>query len=203
MFLLNILLAIGIEMPLLPYAQNALEPVISEQTINFHYDKHLRGYVNTLNTLIKGTALEDKGLLHIVQHAEESPIYNNAGQLLNHVLYFNQFRAPQENNLPKGRILAEIEKNFGSYDKFQEQFMAAATSLFGSGWVWLSQNDKGELVITKEANGGNPVRHNLNPILGLDVWEHAYYLDYQNRRADHIKAVWQIIDWNEVEKRLE
>lgn len=191
-----------VNMPVLPYAANALEPVISEQTINFHYGKHLQNYVNTTNQLVEGTDLEGKSLVDIVKAAPEGPVYNNAGQSLNHTLYFLQFQAPVKGNTPKGKIAAAINDAFGSFDEFKKQFNQAATTLFGSGWAWLSQDKDGKLVITKEANGGNPVRSGLNPLMGIDVWEHAYYLDYQNRRADHVAAVWDIINWEVVESRL-
>lgn len=191
-----------VNMPVLPYAANALEPVISEQTINFHYGKHLQNYVNTINQLVEGTDLEGKSLVDIVKAAPEGPVYNNAGQSLNHTLYFLQFQAPVKGNAPKGKIAAAINDAFGSFDEFKKQFNQAATTLFGSGWAWLSQDKDGKLVITKEANGGNPVRSGLNPLMGIDVWEHAYYLDYQNRRADHVAAVWDIINWEVVESRL-
>lgn len=191
-----------IEMPKLAYATTALEPVISEQTINFHYGKHLQNYVNTLSSLVKDTEWDGKSVEEIVKGAPEGPIFNNAGQVLNHALYFEQFRAPRHNNLPEGRILNAINDAFGNFDNFKAQFTQAATTLFGSGWAWLSQQADGKLVITKEANGSNPLRHGLTPLYGLDVWEHAYYLDFQNRRADHVAASWDIIDWEKVEERL-
>lgn len=191
-----------IEMPKLAYATTALEPVISEQTINFHYGKHLQNYVNTLASLVKDTEWDGKSVEEIVKGAPESPIFNNAGQVLNHALYFEQFRAPRHNNLPEGRILNAINDAFGNFDNFKAQFTQAATTLFGSGWAWLSQQADGKLVITKEANGSNPLRHGLTPLYGLDVWEHAYYLDFQNRRADHVAASWDIVDWEKVEGRL-
>lgn len=191
-----------INMPVLPYAPNALEPVISEQTINFHYGKHLQNYVNTINTLVEGTELEGKSIEDVVKAAPEGPVYNNAGQTLNHALYFSQFKSPVKDNIPSGKIADAINAAFGSFDNFKKEFTQASVSLFGSGWAWLSQDKDGKLVITKEANGGNPLRGGLNPLFGLDVWEHAYYLDYQNRRADHISAVWDIIDWTVVESRL-
>ena len=191
-----------IEMPTLPYATNALEPVISEQTINFHYGKHLQNYVNTLTSLVKDTEWADKSVEDIVKGAPDGPLFNNAGQVLNHVLYFSQFRSPRQNNLPEGRLLEAINTSFGSFEDFKAQFTQAATTLFGSGWAWLAQQEDGKLVITKEANGGNPVRQGLKPIYGLDVWEHAYYLDFQNRRADHIAASWDIVDWDVVAGRL-
>ena len=191
-----------IQMPQLPYAPNALEPVISEQTINFHYGKHLQNYVNTLNNLIKGTELEGKSVEEIVKVAPEGPVFNNAGQTLNHTLYFIQFKSPVSGNVPQGKIAEAINSSFGDFETFKKEFTQAAVSLFGSGWAWLSQDQSGKLVIPKEPNGGNPLRSGLNPLMGIDVWEHAYYLDYQNRRPDHIAAVWDIIDWEVVGKRM-
>ena len=191
-----------IQMTQLPYAPNALEPVISEQTINFHYGKHLQNYVNTLNNLIKGTELEGKSVEEIVKVAPEGPVFNNAGQTLNHTLYFIQFKSPVSGNVPQGKIAEAINSSFGDFETFKKEFTQAAVSLFGSGWAWLSQDQSGKLVITKEPNGGNPLRSGLNPLMGIDVWEHAYYLDYQNRRPDHIAAVWDIIDWEVVGKRM-
>ena len=203
MFLTNLFLAImNITMPTLPYAPNALEPVISEQTINFHYGKHLQNYVNTLNTLIQGTEFEGKSVEEIVKTAPDGPIFNNAGQTLNHTYYFLQFKSPVKGNEPTGKIAEALVRDFGSVENFKKEFTQAAATLFGSGWAWLSQDKDGKLVITKEANAGNPLRHGNNPLLGIDVWEHAYYLDYQNRRADHLTALWDIIDWKVVEGLL-
>ena len=190
------------DMPKLPYATNALEPVISQQTIEFHYGKHLQNYVNTLNKLIEGTEYASKPLEEIVKTAPAGGIFNNAGQLLNHTLYFLQFKSPVENNKPTGKIAEAINRDFGSFEAFQKAFGDAAATLFGSGWAFLSVDQNGKLVITQEPNGANPVVRGYNPIFGLDVWEHAYYLDYQNRRADHIKAVWDIVDWDVVGSRL-
>ena len=189
------------DMPKLPYATNALEPVISQQTIEFHYGKHLQNYVNTLNKLIEGTEYASKPLEEIVKTAPAGGIFNNAGQLLNHTLYFLQFKSPVENNKPTGKIAEAINRDFGSFEAFQKAFGDAAATLFGSGWAFLSVDQNGKLVITQEPNGANPVVHGYKPIFGLDVWEHAYYLDYQNRRADHIKAVWDIVDWDVVGSR--
>ena len=200
MFLTNLFLAImNITMPTLPYAPNALEPVISEQTINFQYGKHLQNYVNTLNTLIQGTEFEGKSVEEIVKTAPDGPIFNNAGQTLNHTYYFLQFKSPVKGNEPTGKIAEALVRDFGSVENFKKEFTQAAATLFGSGWAWLSQDKDGKLVITKEANAGNPLRHGNNPLLGIDVWEHAYYLDYQNRRVDHLAALWDIIDWKVVE----
>ncbi|MCI6549983.1 MAG: superoxide dismutase [Prevotella sp.] len=191
-----------IQMPILPYAANALEPVISEQTVQFHYGKHLQNYVNTLLNLVQGTEFEHQDVERIVAAAPEGPLFNNAGQTLNHALYFSQFRPPLKGNVPSGKLADAINDAFGSFEEFKTQFTQAAGTLFGSGWAWLSQDKEGHLVITKEPNGGNPVRHGLNPLYGIDVWEHAYYLDYQNRRADHIAATWDIVAWDVVAGRM-
>lgn len=192
----------NIVMPILAYAVTALEPIISEQTINFHYGKHLQNYVNTLATLVKDTEYEKKSVEEIVKEAPDGPIFNNAGQVLNHALYFEQFRAPQKDNVPTGKAAEAIEESFGSFDEFKKEFAQAAATLFGSGWAWLAQDKDGKLVITKEPNGSNPLRKGLTPIYGVDVWEHAYYLDYQNRRVDHIAATWDIVNWDVVAGRL-
>lgn len=189
-------------MPKLPYEFGALSPVISEQTMNFHYGKHLQNYVNTLGNLVKDSDLEGKSVEEIVKQAPLGPIYNNAGQVLNHTLYFTQFKPASADNRPEGHLAQLIEEAFGSFDDFKQQFAQAAATLFGSGWAWLSQDEAGKLVITKEPNGDNPLRAGLNPLVGIDVWEHAYYLDFQNRRVDHIASLWDIIDWKAVEARL-
>lgn len=189
------------EMPKLPYAHNALEPVISQQTIDFHYGKHLQTYVNNLNALIPGTPYEDKNLAEIVATAPEGGLFNNAGQVLNHTLYFLQFTPKPAKKEPTGKLAKAIVRDFGSFDNFKKEMYNAATTLFGSGWAWLASDNDGKLSITKEANGSNPIRKGLTPLLGFDVWEHAYYLDYQNRRADHLNALWEIIDWDAVEHR--
>ncbi len=190
------------ETPKLPYAQNALEPVISQQTIEYHYGKHLQNYVNTLNKLVVGTEYEGKSIVEIVKTAPDGAIFNNAGQALNHEIYFLQFKPQTEHNAPKGKLAEAINRDFGSFEAFQKKFTEASLTLFGSGWAFLSIDKEGKLVITQEANGANPVRRGYTPIFGIDVWEHAYYLDYQNRRADHIEAVWSIIDWDVVESRM-
>ena len=189
------------ELMTLPYAADALEPVISRETIAFHHGKHLQAYVNNLNAAVAGTAFETKSLEEIVLSAEGGML-NNAGQILNHNLYFGQFCAPKEGNAPHGRIGEAISAAFGSFEKFQEEFVKKGTALFGSGWVWLSSDAEGKLVITQEPNAANPIQRGLKPLLTFDVWEHAYYLDYQNRRADHLSALWRIVDWNVVEGRF-
>lgn len=185
----------------LPYSPNALEPVISAETIAFHHGKHLQTYVNNLNSLLPGSGFEDMTLEDIVSKSEGG-IFNNAGQILNHNLYFTQFRSPRENNQPNGRIGEAIVGQFGSFDAFREEFQKKGATLFGSGWVWLSSDSDGKLVITQEPNAGNPLTKGLTPLLTFDVWEHAYYLDYQNRRPDYQAALWQLIDWDEVNRRL-
>ena len=190
------------ELMALPYAIDALEPVISKQTLEFHHGKHLAGYVNNLNGLLEGSPLAGLPLEEIVCKASGG-ILNNAGQILNHELYFGQFRAPKENNAPTGKLAEAIVRDFGSFEAFKEAFQKAGATLFGSGWVWLSADQDRKLVITQEANAANPVQKGLRPLLTFDVWEHAYYLDYQNRRPDHLAALWQIIDWEVIGKRYD
>ena len=185
----------------LPYASDALEPVISAETIGFHHGKHLQAYVNNLNGLLPGSGFEDLTLEEIVCKSNGG-IFNNAGQILNHNLYFGQFAAPKAGNHPTGKLAAAIVRTFGSFEAFQEEFQKKGATLFGSGWVWLSADKDGKLVITQEPNAANPVQKGLKPLLTFDVWEHAYYLDYQNRRPDHLAALWQIIDWEVIERRL-
>lgn len=191
-------------LPELPYEASALEPVISRETIEYHHGKHLQAYVNTLNTLVKGTEYEKMNLEEIVCKAPAGPLFNNAGQVLNHTLYFEQFRPAEsgQDAVPQGRLAEAIDKAFGSFDEFKTKMAAASTGLFGSGWAWLAQNEKGELSIVQCPNGGNPVTMGLRPLLGVDVWEHAYYVDYRNRRADHVAALWQIVDWDVVASRM-
>ncbi|MBQ9310493.1 MAG: superoxide dismutase [Bacteroidales bacterium] len=189
------------ELITLPYAPDALQPAISAETLAFHHGKHLQTYVNNLNAAVAGTPFEGKSLEEIVRSAEGG-IFNNAGQILNHNLYFTQFRAPRENNLPVGKIAELIDAQFGSFDAFKSEFAAKGAGLFGSGWVWLSADAQGKLVITQEGNAGNPVAKGLKPLLTFDVWEHAYYIDYRNARPAHIAALWQIVDWDVVNERL-
>ena len=185
----------------LPYAIDALEPVISKQTLEFHHGKHLAGYVNNLNGLLPGSGFEEASLEEIVCKASGGML-NNAGQILNHNLYFEQYRAPKADNAPTGQLAEAIVRDFGSFEAFKEAFQKGGATLFGSGWVWLSADKDGKLVITQEANAANPIQKGLKPLLTFDVWEHAYYLDYQNRRPDHLAALWQIIDWQVIESRL-
>ena len=188
------------ELMALPYAPEALEPVISKQTLEFHHGKHLAGYVNNLNGLLKESPLAGLSLEEIVCKADGG-ILNNAGQILNHNLYFGQFFAPKADNMPVGELAAAIVRDFGSFEAFKDEFQKKGATLFGSGWVWLSADKAGKLIITQETNAANPIQKGLKPLLTFDVWEHAYYLDYQNRRPDHLAALWQIIDWNVIENR--
>ena len=186
----------------LPYAPEALEPVISRETIGFHHGKHLAAYVNNLNGLLEGSPYAELPLEMIVKQAEGG-ILNNAGQVLNHELYFGQFSGKPQKSAPTGKLAVAIDKQFGSFDAFKVEFQKKGATLFGSGWVWLSADTDGKLFITQEANAANPVQKGLTPLLTFDVWEHAYYLDYQNRRPDHLAALWQIVDWDIIEKRYE
>ncbi|MBO7131330.1 MAG: superoxide dismutase [Fibrobacterales bacterium] len=188
------------EKPALPYAPDALAPVLGAETIEFHYGKHLQAYVDNLNAALPGSGFESKPLEEIVAKAEGG-LFNNAGQTLNHAMYFLQFRAPKADNVPEGKIAEAIARDFGSFEKFQAEFQAKGAGLFGSGWVWLSADAEGKLKITQEANAGNPVRSGLVPLLTFDVWEHAYYIDWRNRRPAYLEALWKIVDWSVVEAR--
>ena len=188
------------ELIVLPYAAEALEPVISRETIGFHHGKHLAAYVNNLNGLLAGSGFEKATLEEIVCKATGG-ILNNAGQILNHELYFGQFAAQPAKVEPTGALAEAIIRDFGSFEAFKEEFQKKGAILFGSGWVWLSADQDGKLVITQEPNAANPVQKGLKPLLTFDVWEHAYYLDCQNRRPDHLVALWQIIDWDIISAR--
>lgn len=187
------------ELPKLAYEANALEPAISSQTIAFHYGKHHQAYVNNLNALVIGTPFENMGLEEIIRKSEGG-IFNNAAQVWNHTFYFNCF-TPGGAGEPAGELLEAIEKTWDSFENFKKEFNTAAATLFGSGWAWLVKDKDGRLSIIKESNAGTPLTKNLEPVLTFDVWEHAYYLDYQNRRADYLEALWKIIDWDAVNSR--
>jgi len=240
------------ELITLPYAPDALAPVISAETLSFHHGKHLQAYVDNLNKLIAGTALEGRSLEEIVlASAGDAPgaVFNNAGQILNHNLYFTQFRplagaaaepgagvvfgagvepgggavpgagvvlgagaepgahpvisSEAEGEVEKSMVLQQIVRQWGTLAAFQADFEAQGTTLFGSGWVWLSADKDGTLVITQESGASNPILRGLKPLLTFDVWEHAYYLDYQNRRAAHLHALWPLLDWTVVEGRYQ
>lgn len=188
------------ELPKLPYASDALMPVISAKTIEFHYGKHHQAYVNNLNNLIMGTPFEDASLETIIKEAEGG-IFNNGAQVWNHTFYFFSF-SPSAKHEPSGKLAQQIVDDFGSFAEFKEKFGKAASTLFGSGWAWLVKNSQGHLEIVQESNAGNPIRKGLKPLLTCDVWEHAYYLDYQNRRPDYIQGFWDIVDWKVIEERF-
>ena len=185
--------------PELPYDADALAPVISQETVDFHYGKHEKAYIDNLNRLIKDTEFEDMDLEDVIRTAK-GPLFNNASQAWNHIFYFFSF-TPQGSDEPKGELRKAIDRDFGSLDAFKKAFEDAGAGLFGSGWVWLSRDQDGKLLITQESNAGNPMTSGLPPLLTFDVWEHAYYLDYQNRRADALHRLWDIVDWEVVESR--
>jgi Superoxide dismutase len=187
------------ELITLPYGSKDLEPVISAQTLSFHHGKHLQGYVDNLNKLLPGSGMEADSLELIVCKASGG-MFNNAGQILNHNLYFTQF-CKGGSPLKDGFLKSQIVKQWGSVEEFQKEFVAKGVGLFGSGWVWLSAKKDGSLVITQEPGAENPITEGLKPLLTFDVWEHAYYLDYQNRRAAQLEALWQIVDWSVIEER--
>ncbi len=188
------------ELPKLLYSLDALEPHISNKTLEFHYGKHHQAYVNNLNNLIKGTKFENSTLEQIIKEAEGG-IFNNGAQVWNHTFYFSGFSA-KGNSEPSGDLGTAINKQFGSFDLFKEEFTKAAATLFGSGWAWLVKNSSGSLDIIQESNAGNPLRKGLIPIITCDVWEHAYYLDYQNKRPDYVNSFWKILDWEIISKRF-
>ncbi len=187
------------ELPPLPWAADALEPIISAKTIEFHYGKHHQAYVNNLNNLLPGSPFENAPLEQIVVEAEGG-IFNNAAQVWNHTFYWNCL-TPKGGGQPTGDLMDAIVRDFGSFEEFQKQFTQAAATLFGSGWAWLSADEDGKLIISQESNAGNPMRKGLEPLLTCDVWEHAYYLDKQNRRPDYIADFWKLVDWDAVSER--
>lgn len=189
------------ELPALPYPVNALEPTMSARTIEFHWGKHEAAYINNLNGLIEGTPLEHDTLEEIVRKSDGA-IYNNAAQAWNHIFFFFQL-APNGKREPGGPLLEAINNSFGSLEAFKEAFAKAGATLFGSGWAWLSVKPDGELEITQGPNAHNPLKNGSIPLLTADVWEHAYYLDYQNRRPDFLSGLWNLVDWKVIEKRYE
>lgn len=186
------------KLPELPYSLEALNPHISKQTLEFHHGKHHLNYVNTLNKLIPGTRFENASLEDMIREADGA-IFNNAAQVWNHTFYFDSF-SPKPKVMPEGGLLEALNRDFGSFDKFLEEFGKNALGLFGSGWAWLACDATGKLSILPLSNAGNPLREGLTPLIACDVWEHAYYLDCQNRRADYIKNFWELLDWAYVEK---
>lgn len=185
--------------PELPYDSDALAPVISRETVDCHYGKHEKAYIDNLNRLIKDTEFEDMDLEDIIRSAKGA-LFNNASQAWNHIFYFFSF-TPRGSEQPKGELRRAIDRDFGSLDAFMKAFEDAGASLFGSGWVWLSRDRDGKLFITQEPNAGNPMTSGLTPLLTFDAWEHAYYLDYQNRRAEALHRLWDIVDWTVIESR--
>ncbi|WP_321287341.1 superoxide dismutase [uncultured Sunxiuqinia sp.] len=188
------------ELPALPYAKSALEPYISEKTLDFHYGKHHQTYVNKLNDLVSGTKFENADLETIVKEAEGG-IFNNGAQVWNHTFYFMQF-SPDGRNEPKDNLKAAIEAEWKTVEGFKEAFSQAAATLFGSGWAWLVKDDAGKLSIVQTSNAANPMRDGLTPIMTCDVWEHAYYLDKQNARPKYVEDFWKVLDWKVVSERF-
>ena len=186
-------------LPPLPYEYEALKPTMSEETLRYHHDKHHLAYVNNLNKLIKGTEFEDAELVDIVRHAKGS-IFNNAAQVWNHTFFFDTL-TPEPVRTPSELEFA-LTRDFGSVEEFKARFKKAATEIFGSGWAWLAQDNAGTLHIIKESNAGNPMCAGYKPLMTIDVWEHAYYIDYRNRRGEFIDKCWELIDWKKVAKRM-
>jgi Fe-Mn family superoxide dismutase len=187
------------QLPELPYKKEALAPLLSSETIDFHYGKHHLAYVNNLNNLVPGTEFENADLAAIIMKADGA-IFNNAAQIWNHTFYFESF-SPKPVHNPSGQLAEAINKSFGSFTSFQEQFTKASITLFGSGWSWLVRNSDGSLQVIQEPNAGNPMKKGLKPLMTCDVWEHAYYIDYRNRRPDYVKAFLELIDWDIISKR--
>jgi Fe-Mn family superoxide dismutase len=188
------------ELPKLPYPNNALEPYISEKTIEFHYGKHHQAYLTNVNNLIVGTEFENATLEEIVMKSTGG-IFNNGAQVWNHTFYFMQFN-PDGCHEPKDELKAAIEKKFGSVEAFKEEFTKASVTLFGSGWSWLVVNDAGELEIVQTSNAGNPLRDGKKPLLTCDVWEHAYYIDKKNLRPKYVEDFLKIVDWTVISERF-
>ncbi|MBQ6755008.1 MAG: Fe-Mn family superoxide dismutase [Synergistales bacterium] len=186
-------------LPELPFAKNALEPHISERTLEFHYGKHHQTYVNTLNTLIEGTEFENKTLEEIIK-SSDGGIFNNAAQVWNHTFYWNCL-APNHKPAPEGSLKKAIEEAFGSFENFKEEFTKKSVGLFGSGWCWLVKDSAGKLSIVQQSNAGNPMTKGLTPIMVCDVWEHAYYLDKQNARPKYMESYWELVNWDFIEKQ--
>ena len=190
------------ELPELGYQFGDLAPMMSQETISYHYGKHFRNYVDNLNQLVDGSKYEGLSLTELVRKAPEGPVADNAGQVLNHSLFFEQLMPAPNAKRPTGEFLFLIEQSFGSFESMIEQLNRAAASFFGSGWTFLAMDDAGELKILSLSNGDNPLRYNLVPLLAIDVWEHAYYLDYQNRRKDYLQNLWLLINWHVVSGRI-
>jgi Fe-Mn family superoxide dismutase len=184
----------------LPYPYDALEPHISAETLHFHHDKHMAAYVEKLNSLIVDTPFANATSLEEVVLQSDGAIFNNAAQAWNHKFYFEQF-APKPKHEPEGELAKAIEKKFGGVEKLKEQMERDAVALFGSGWVWLAADKHGELAIISKCNAGNPLTEGMYPLLTIDVWEHAYYIDHRNARAAAVKALWNVLCWSKIEQR--
>ncbi len=189
------------QLPALPFAKNTLEPIISAETLDYHYGKHHQAYVTNLNNLIPGTEFEHLPLEDIIKKAQGG-VFNNAAQVWNHTFYWSCLRAPTEGNTPKGRLADAINGAFGSFDAFKEQLSKAAVGNFGSGWTWLVQNADGSLEIFNTSNAGTPMTSGKTALLTVDVWEHAYYIDYRNARPKYLEQIWSIINWDFVAGNL-
>jgi Fe-Mn family superoxide dismutase len=183
----------------LPFDENALEPYISKETMQYHHGKHHAGYVNKLNTLIKDTAFSDMTLEEVIKKSDGS-IFNNASQVYNHDFYFNGMSSKK--SVPSELLSEWIERDFDSIEQFKERFLQTAANLFGSGWVWLSINKEGSLVIEARSNADNPILDEHRPLLTCDVWEHAYYIDYRNARAEYLEKWWELVNWDFVSENL-
>ncbi len=188
------------ELPELPYAKNALEPAISQETLEYHYGKHHQAYVNKLNNLIKGTEFEKANLDDIVKNAQGG-VFNNAAQHWNHSFYWNCM-SPNGGGKPTGALAEAIDQHFDSFDNFAEKFMNAAKTHFGSGWAWLVRNADGTLEVSSTANAGNPLTADKTPLLTCDVWEHAYYIDTRNDRPKYVSNFWQLVNWDFVDSNF-
>lgn len=192
------------EMPLLAYGKELLSPYMSMETIDFHYGKHLQTYVNNVQQMVAGTPQARMSLEELIRTQPDGPLFNNAAQVMNHTLFFTQLCPPQKAlKAPVGNMAKAVEQSFGSFEQMKTQLTAAAVGLFGSGWAWLSLTPHGKLEIKAMSNAGNPLREGLVPLLCIDVWEHAYYIDYRNRRAEYVDLLWNLIDWVVVEKRYD
>ena len=189
-------------LPELGYQFSDLAPMMSQQTLAFHYGKHFQTYIDNLNRMLNGSHYEGLGIEDVVRKAPEGPMANNAGKVLNHQLFFEQFLPEKDAKMPSGELLFLIEQSFESFNKMREQMDNAAKLLFGSGWVWLVMNDEGKMQVMSLPNGDNPLRHGLKPILTIDLWEHAYYLDYQNRRDKYLENFWLLVNWRVISKRI-
>ncbi len=189
------------ELPALPYAMDALQPHISQETLEFHYGKHHQAYVNNLNNMVEGTEFADSSLEEIITSAPAGPIFNNAAQIWNHTCYWNSM-SPNGGGEPTGKVAEAIDAAFGSFEEFKKAFTAKAAGNFGSGWTWLVKNEDGSVAIENTSNAGNPMTNGQEPLLTCDVWEHAYYIDYRNARPAYLEAWWNLVNWETANQGL-